>query len=229
MMNLYQRCFFLAFLAASVVLSDGVVVKSQEVKDALYYPIWGAKKCVADGQQREWDIGILWDTLERCCVEYFSYELEACMDDGLPVNGGWSLFSWRACDAECGGGAQTGTRSCTNPAPVNDGVECEGLSIVEQECNTQLCPPPVDGGWSDWSDWSYCSVTCGDGGKRIRNRSCNSPSPAHGGSDCVGPDNDFDASCNADVECAQSIGVSHGNMGVVQLGVVLVIYTILLV
>jgi hypothetical protein len=211
------------------VTCDGVAWESQtcstdECTAALYYPIWGARKCVADGQQREWDTGILWDTLERCCVEYFSYELETCMNDGVPVNGGWSSVSWRACDVECSGGTQKGTRSCTNPAPVNDGAQCEGLSIIEQECNTQSCPPPVDGGWSNWSEFSYCSVTCG-GGKRIRTRSCNSPSPAHGGSECVGSDLDFDDSCNANVECAQSIGVSHVKMGVVvHMGVALAIY-----
>ena len=205
---------------------DGAAWESQtcstdECTDALYYPIWGAKKCVADGQQREWDTGILWDTLERCCVEYFSYVLEECMDDGVPVNGGWSNTTWRACDVQCGGGTQKGTRSCTNPAPVNDGALCEGLSIIEQKCNTQLCPLPVDGGWSDWSEFGYCSVICGSDGKRVRTRSCNSPSPAHGGSECVGSYLDFDEDCNADVECAQSKGVSHVNMGVVHMGLAL--------
>jgi hypothetical protein len=46
---------------------DGVAWESQtcstdECTDALYYPIWGARKCVADGQQREWDTSNLWDT-----------------------------------------------------------------------------------------------------------------------------------------------------------------------
>ena len=207
---------------------DGVAWESQrcstdECTDALYYPIYGVKKCVADGQHRVWDTGILWDTLERCCVQYFNYELEECMDNGVPVNGGWSSISWGACDVKCGGGAQKGTRSCTNPAPVNDGAHCEGLSIIEQECNTQSCPPPVDGGWSDWNEWSHCSIACG-GGKSVRTRSCNSPSPAHGGSHCVGSDLDFDAasSCNnAHVKC---IGVSHRNIGVVHMGLAFVIY-----
>ena len=128
-----------------------------------------------------------------------------------------------ACDVKCGGGAQKGTRSCTNPAPVNDGALCEGLSIIEQECNTQSCPPPVDGGWSDWNEWSHCSIACG-GGKSVRTRSCNSPSPAHGGSECVGSYLDFDEDCNADIECAQSEGVSHVNMGVVHMGLALAIY-----
>jgi hypothetical protein len=213
---------------------DGVALESQacstdECPDAdRYYPIWGAGKCIADGQQRDWDINNLWDTLSRCCLEYFSFELETCMDDGVPVNGNWSSVSWRDCNATCGGGTQKGTRSCTNPAPVNDGANCEGLSIIEQECNTQSCPSPVDGGWSDWSEWSYCSVTCG-GGKRIRTRPCKNPSPAHGGSECLGSDLDFDDSCNAHVECAQqsTAAVYHGSMGVVyMLGLALAIYII---
>ncbi|MEI8344113.1 MAG: thrombospondin type-1 domain-containing protein [Candidatus Moraniibacteriota bacterium] len=50
-----------------------------------------------------------------------------------PVNGGWSDFG--TCDKTCGGGTQT--RTCTNPAPDNGGVNCVGSAT--QACNTQSC------------------------------------------------------------------------------------------
>ena len=52
----------------------------------------------------------------------------------------------------------------------------------------------VHGGWGDWSEWNPCSDTCG-GGVRTRDRSCDSPTPAHGGNLCGGPANQTEE-CN---------------------------------
>jgi len=49
------------------------------------------------------------------------------------VDGGWS--AWSVCSVACGGGTQT--RTCTNPAPANGGLDCSGAS--SQSCNTQAC------------------------------------------------------------------------------------------
>ncbi|XP_069120192.1 cell surface hyaluronidase-like [Argopecten irradians] len=43
----------------------------------------------------------------------------------------------------------------------------------------------VDGGFSEWSEWLECTAMCG-GGKSVRNRKCDNPSPQNGGHDCVG-------------------------------------------
>lgn len=101
-----------------------------------------------------------------------------------PVDGGWSDWQWSACDPPCGGGTQTGTRTCTNPAPLNGGDQCQGPSTVTVQCNSQPCP--TGGGWSDWSQWSECSVGCGATGTQTAVRSCSNPSPQYGGQDCQG-------------------------------------------
>ena len=56
------------------------------------------------------------------------------------VDGGWSDYGdWSECSAACGGGTQTRSRTCTNLAPTDEGVECEGDAEQEQACNTDPC------------------------------------------------------------------------------------------
>ena len=111
-------------------------------------------------------------------------ETQDCNTHGCPVDGGWSDFgAWSECSADCEGGTQTRTRTCTNPAPANGGADCVGDATETQDCNTHGCP--VDGGWSDFGPWSECSADC-EGGTQTRSRTCTNPAPANGGADCVG-------------------------------------------
>ncbi|XP_071104591.1 SCO-spondin-like isoform X6 [Haliotis cracherodii] len=62
------------------------------------------------------------------------------------VDGGWSEWSaWkRVCSADCGqsvSGTDTRTRTCTNPAPVNNGSTCDGVAEEKNtiQCNTTAC------------------------------------------------------------------------------------------
>jgi len=60
------------------------------------------------------------------------------------VNGVWTDWTtFSECSVACGGGTQTRTRTCTNPAPSCGGTTCAGLGIENQECNTQSCCTPM--------------------------------------------------------------------------------------
>ena len=60
------------------------------------------------------------------------------------IDGGWSDFgSWSDCSAECGGGTQSRSRTCTNPAPGDGGADCEGDAVEERACNTDPCPGTI--------------------------------------------------------------------------------------
>ena len=60
--------------------------------------------------------------------------------DILTVDGGWSdLGEWSVCSAECGGGSQIRSKTCTNPSPANGGKECEGEDEETRRCNQQSC------------------------------------------------------------------------------------------
>ncbi|XP_056000284.1 hemicentin-1-like isoform X2 [Ostrea edulis] len=142
-----------------------------------------------------------WSRCGRTRTSYRTCEVNCA------VNGGWSAWvttgSWSTCSKTCGGGTQTmkKTRTCTSPRPLNGGSSCSGSSTGtdSKACNTQACP--VNGGWSAYSAftaWTPCPVTCGGGTQsKSRTRTCNNPSPAHGGSDCSGSDTDVQTqNCN---------------------------------
>ena len=52
----------------------------------------------------------------------------------------WSNMS--DCSRSCDRGTKSRERSCTNPAPKNDGTPCEGSSTEVEECYEMKCPGP---------------------------------------------------------------------------------------
>ncbi|XP_058231262.1 netrin receptor UNC5D isoform X2 [Hemibagrus wyckioides] len=117
------------------------------------------------------------------------------------VNGGWSLWTeWSQCSVDCGRGVQKRSRTCTNPAPLNGGAFCEGMSVQKSTCNA-LCP--VDGGWDEWSEWTACSAQC----ERQRWRECTAPAPRNRGRACEGKGHDVE-NCTGDL-CTQGMDGSN--------------------
>lgn len=107
-----------------------------------------------------------------------------CNEQPCPIDGAWGSWSdWGACSQSCGGGEQTRSRECDNPAPANQGQDCQGEPEDRRECQTNPCP--IDGAWSAWEEWSSCSTTCGPGQKE-RRRSCSNPPPQNEGKECLG-------------------------------------------
>ena len=84
-------------------------------------------------------------SLERLTLYELNYQFKLNVvfeiNIKLSVDGGWSVFGdWSECSADCGGGTQTRSRTCTNPAPAHGGADCEGDAEQEQACNTDPCP-----------------------------------------------------------------------------------------
>ncbi|KAI5618502.1 netrin receptor UNC5D, partial [Silurus asotus] len=117
------------------------------------------------------------------------------------VNGGWSLWTeWSQCSVDCGRGVQKRSRTCTNPAPLNGGAFCEGMSVQKSTCNA---PCPVDGGWDEWSEWTECSAQC----DRQRWRECTAPVPRNRGRACEGKTHAVE-NCTGDL-CTQDGKMLH--------------------
>ena len=69
-------------------------------------------------------------------ISNISKKLVAILKDG-----GWTDWSeWGSCSLTCGGGNQTHTRTCSNPAPNHGGQECHGNDSELQSCNENSCP-----------------------------------------------------------------------------------------
>merc|ERR1712203_819491 len=98
--------------------------------------------------------------------------VETCNDNDCPVDCNWNPWTQTSCNATCGGGWITKTRTEANPE-LHGGMPCNGSSTVTISCNEHDCP--VDCNWSEWMPWQQCSVTCG-GGSQTRVRFPNNPS-----------------------------------------------------
>ena len=58
-----------------------------------------------------------------------------------PVDGNWASWGeWTTCSSTCVGGRRSRQRTCSNPAPSNDGVSCVGSSVeIDGACANATC------------------------------------------------------------------------------------------
>ncbi|TRY98713.1 hypothetical protein DNTS_010266 [Danionella cerebrum] len=146
-----------------------------------------------------------WDHKENRCttiedssnMSQWSQDITKCPERNLTEDGGFSHWSaWQPCNHDDSGeGSSTchcRTRSCDSPRPHCGGAKCVGANIEVANCSR-------NGGWTPWSSWAECSTSCGIGFE-VRQRSCNNPSPRHGGRVCVGQARE-ERLCNEKMPC----------------------------
>ncbi|XP_068165497.1 semaphorin-5B-like isoform X2 [Antennarius striatus] len=132
-----------------------------------------------------------WDHQQNRCttmedssnMDQWSQNITGCPVRNLTQNGGFGPWApWQPCNHDNGEGLVSScmcrSRSCDGPVVQCGGLECKGSTIQVANCSR-------NGGWTPWSSWDQCSSTCGIGFE-VRQRSCNNPSPRHGGRVCVG-------------------------------------------
>ena len=99
-----------------------------------------------------------------CVANYAGNAESTKVEISIGMKGAWSKWgSWSACSGYCSNGLHQRRRTCTNPAPVNDGSQCNGSST-----NSGLCTPSgCTGSWENWHPWEPCSD-----GHQLRYRTC---------------------------------------------------------
>ncbi|KAM3838409.1 semaphorin-5B-like [Diretmus argenteus] len=132
-----------------------------------------------------------WDQRQRRCttiqnsanMNQWTQNITECPVRNLTQDGGFNTWApWRPCNHDDGEGSINScvcrSRSCDGPVAQCGGAKCKGPTIQVANCSR-------NGGWTPWSSWGQCSTSCGIGFE-VRQRSCNNPSPRHGGRICVG-------------------------------------------
>ena len=134
----------LMLLVVSIVSSNKCTLSKRKLKSQIKAY---QKKCLKRGfpsslgcDSAEDDDNLKKKRVKKCTR--MEKELKSCDYSCVKeIDGGWSDFGdWSECSEYCEGGTQTRTRTCTNPAPANEGAECEGDAEETRECNTGPCP-----------------------------------------------------------------------------------------
>uniref|UniRef100_UPI0037E7C647 properdin-like n=1 Tax=Semicossyphus pulcher TaxID=241346 RepID=UPI0037E7C647 len=131
---------------------------------------------------------------DDCCQNpRYGYQATdgVCHSCGPPKWSSWT--PWSHCNVLCGDGVRQRSRKCFGIGQS----ECEHPEdkLQTEPCNGICCDTK---GWGLWLTWSPCSVTCGGGGVRRRERVCSSPPECR--SACSGPSEETEA-CPSHTTC----------------------------
>ncbi|KAF7709424.1 semaphorin-5B isoform X1 [Silurus meridionalis] len=149
-----------------------------------------------------------WDKKQRRCttiedssnMSQWFQNITACPMRNQTTDGAYGPWTqWQPCNHDDGDGTSAclcRSRACDSPPPLCGGKMCEGPTIEVANCSR-------NGGWTPWSSWGQCSTSC-EIGFEVRQRSCNNPSPRHGGRVCVGQARE-QRFCNEKVSCPQPV------------------------
>jgi len=145
-------------------------------------------------------------------------ETRPCIDPKpCPDHGGDCELSdwgdWAVCDAKCGQGQSTRSRTILK-GRTEGGEGCNATLKEMQGCLVANCTKQ-DCRWTEWNEWDACSCSCG-GGQKARSRSV-AAAPRHGGAPCANNSVSEVLPCNTqtcDSECVDGVWATWGNWGV---------------
>ncbi|XP_046546417.1 SCO-spondin-like, partial [Haliotis rubra] len=133
---------------------------------------------------------------QSCTGDRVQTLIQTCVFTPCPVNGGltqWTQWTNPPCGIFCGTRSdilRTRSRTCSNPAPSNGGLGCNGPFVETTQNTCAFAPCVVNGGFTQWTQWTNptCGITCGSANSLVqsRSRSCTNPVPSHGGQGCSG-------------------------------------------
>jgi hypothetical protein len=97
------------------------------------------------------DCDNLIDEDPNLCQQGWTCQNGGCVENCVPIDGGWTNWVCGACDADCGGGLQACTRTCNNPLPSCGGQVCSGGGSKNEACNLQQCENYLPTGTTTYS------------------------------------------------------------------------------
>lgn len=99
------------------------------------------RKNIPLARENKTNVKIFWSSVKLC----------------VSVDGAWAQWSaFGSCSVTCGGGTYSRSRTCSDPAPANGGLNCTGDSADYGDCNTTPCPTVAAGAYQQVYVYKLC-------------------------------------------------------------------------